>query len=78
MEHEIFEIEQQRSSLVARNADLMEGDRNTTAVLRDVDKQHRSEIEGLNKEHRLALKKQVCVLLSRQCIIGKVCVHYVI
>ena len=75
MQYAMFEIEQQRSGLEAKNADLSEAGRNTTAVLRDVDKQHKSEIENLNKQHRLALKKQVSRLLCAPHQCCKRCVY---
>ncbi len=56
---QLFETEQQLSALEQKNADLMDTDRNTVNVLKDVEKQHRNETEKLNKQHRLALKKQV-------------------
>ena len=59
MEYEMFEFQQQVSALEAKNANLMDADRNTVTVLKDADKQHRNVIEKLNKQHRLALKKQV-------------------
>lgn len=66
MQQEMFELQQLLSTAKARNADLADADRNTATVLRDVDKQHRNEIEMLNKQHRLALKKQVCSMHDSQ------------
>ena len=57
---ELFETQQQLSTAMAKNADLTDANKNTATVLRDVDKKHRNEIEILNRQHRLALKKQVC------------------
>ena len=59
MHHEMFETQQQLSVLEERYADLKDADRNTVTVLKDAEKQHRNEIEKLNTQHRLALKKQV-------------------
>lgn len=59
MHYQMFETQQQLSALEEKNADLMDADRNTVTVLRDVEKQHRNEVEKLNKQHRLASKKQV-------------------
>lgn len=59
MQRELFEIQQQLHSEEEKNTKLMDGERNTVNVLRDVEKQHRTEIENLHKQHRLALKKQV-------------------
>lgn len=61
MQHEMFGLQQHIDDLEAKNADLVDGDRNTAAVLRDVDKKHKNEIEMLNKQHRLATRKQVCM-----------------
>ena len=61
MQHEMFELQHQLTALQNKNSDLIDGDRNTATVLRDVDKKHRNDIEMLHKQHRLALKKQVCV-----------------
>ena len=63
LQHEIFELQHQLTALKNKNADLIDGDRNTASVLRDVDKQHRNDVEMINKQHRLALKKQVCKLV---------------
>jgi hypothetical protein len=59
MHRQLFETEQQLSALEQKNANLMDADRNTVTVLKNVEKQHRNETEKLNKQHRLALKKQV-------------------
>lgn len=59
MHYQMFETQQQLSALEEKNADLVDADRNTVTVLKDAEKQHRNEIEKLNKQHRLALKKQV-------------------
>lgn len=59
MHHQMFETQQQLSALEERNAELKDADRNTVTVLKDAEKQRRNEIEKLNKQHRLALKKQV-------------------
>lgn len=60
MQREMFEFHQQLSAMEAKNADLVEADRNKVAILKDVENQHRSEIEKLSKQHQLSLKKQVC------------------
>lgn len=57
---ELFKMQQELSTAKAKNADLADADKNTATVLRNIDKKHRNELEVLNRQHRLALKKQVC------------------